>query len=177
MSFLQPSDFVGLVEQSNNEFTSPKIQLYIDRYEVRYLTDLLGCDLYDLFVADLTPAAPPILPTSVPQDPIFTVIFEPFCDDDGNTNGNQHVSEGMIEMLKFFIMFVYANDNQYDFALTGATKNNFSNAEIAKLNMTNAIDNYNLGIKTYFEIQWFICDNESDYPLYNGIRKDFMSWL
>lgn len=177
MSFLQPSDFVGVVEQSTNEHTEPKIQAYIDRYEVRYLTDLLGCDLYDLFVADLTPAAPPILPTSVPQDAIFLSIFNAFCDDDGNTNGIQHVSEGMLEMLKFFIMFEYAKDNQYDFAMTGATKNTFSNAEVFQLNGTNAIDNYNIGIKTYQEIQWFICDNSVDYPLYNGIPKEDTSWL
>ncbi len=175
MSFLQPSNFVGFTEQSINEFTSPKLQLYLDRLEPRLLTDLLGCDLYDLFVLDLLPT--PAVPTSVPQTAIYISIFDAFCNDDGNTNGHQHVSEGIIEMLKFFIMFEYANDNQYDFALTGATKNTFSNAEIAKLNMTNAIDNYNLGVKTYREIQWFICDNSADYPLYNGMKKEFMSWL
>ena len=175
MSFLQPSDFVGLVEQSTNEFTTPKNQLYLDRYEVRILTDLLGCDLYDLFVADLTPT--PAVPGSIPQDAIYTAIFDPFCDDDGNTNGLKHVSEGIIEMLKFFTMFYYANDNQYNFALTGATKNNFSNAEIAQINATNAIDNYNLGVKTYRQIQWFICENDTDYPTYNGKKKEDMSWL
>lgn len=175
MSFLQPSDFVGLVEQSTNEFTDPKIQLYIDRYEVRYLTDLLGSAVYDLFVLDLLPT--PAVPTSVPQSAIYLSIFNPFADDDGNTNGNIHISEGMVDMLKFFIMFEYANDNQYNFAITGATKDSFSNSELAKINVTNAIDNYNLGIKTYREIQWFICDNSTDYPLYNGERKEFMSWL
>jgi len=175
MSFLQPSDFTGLVEQSTNEFTSPKIQLYIDRYEVRYLTDLLGCDLYDLFIADLLPTPP--VPTSVPQTAIYLSIFNAFCEDDGNTNGCKHVSEGIIEMLKFFIMFEYANDNQYNFAITGATKNTFSNSELAKINTTNAIDNYNLGIKTYREIQWFICENSTDYPTYNGEKKEYMTWL
>ena len=175
MSFLQPDDFVGKVAQGKNEFTESKIQLYINRYEPIYLTALLGCDLYDLFVADLLPT--PSEPTSVPQTAIYTSIFDAFCDDDGNTNGLQHVSEGMVEMLKFFIFFEYARDNQFSFGITGATKNNFSNSEIAVINQTNAIDNYNNAVKTYKEIQWFICDNSDDYPLYNGVFKDYMSWL
>ena len=175
MSFLQPDDFVGIVEQSTNEFTDPKIQLYIDRFEPIYLTDLLGCDLYDLFVADLSPT--PAEPTSVPQDAIYLSIFDAFTDDDGNTNGLQHRSEGMVEMLKFFVMFHYARDNQFDFAMTGATKNTFSNAEIADINGTNAIDNYNKGVETYQEIQWYICENLTDYPTYNGMAKEITLWL
>ena len=177
MSFLQPSDFKGIVAQSKNEFTESEIQLYIDRFEPIYLRDLLGATLYDLFVADLTPAAPPIVPTSVPVSAIYTSIFEPFQDDNGNTNGCQHISEGMVQMLKFFVFFEYARDNQFDFVITGATKTKYSNSEIAVLNQTNAIDNYNEGIKTYREIQWFICENSTDYPTYNGKKKEFMSWL
>jgi hypothetical protein len=175
MSFLQPSDFVGIIEQSTNKHTDPKIQAYIDRFEPIYLRDLLGTSLYDLFVADLLPT--PAQPTSVPQTAIYTSIFDAFNDDDGNTNGLQHISEGMVQMLKFFVFFEYANDNQYDFSITGATKNTYSNAEIASINVTNAIDNYNQGVKTYRQIQWFICENDTDYPLYNGKAKQDMSWL
>ena len=66
MSFLQPSDFIGIVSLSSNEFSDIQIQLYIDRYEPIYLTDLLGCEFYDEFIADLTPT--PAAPTSVPTD-------------------------------------------------------------------------------------------------------------
>ena len=175
MSFLAPSDFTGIAAQSVNEFTTPKMQLYIDRYEARYLTDLLGASLYALFVADLNPT--PAVPASVPTDAIYTSIFDAFADDNDNTGGTQHISEGMVAMLKLFIMFEYARDNQYDFGITGATKNSFSNAEIAVLNQTRANDNYNLAIKTYNEIQWFICENSTDYPLYNGQKKAYISWL
>ena len=174
MSFLKPSDFIGLVEQSTNKHTTPKIQLYIDQYEVVYLTDLLGSAFYDEFIADLLPT--PAVPTSVPQDAKFLAFFDPFAIDDGES---LRVSEGIKRMLEYFIMFEYARDNQYDFALTGATKNTFSNAEIAKLNNTNADRNYNLGITTYKEIQWFIDDNpnNADYDLENMQRKEFLSWL
>ena len=97
MSFLQPSDFKGLVSQSKNEFTTPKIQLYIDDYEPEYLQDLLGCEMYEEFVADLLPT--PAVPTSVPQDPKFLAIFNPFCFDGGLGTGCQYKSKGIKEML------------------------------------------------------------------------------
>ena len=178
MSFLAPSDFVGIVEQSTNEFTEDKMQSYIDRYEPLFLRSLMGASMYDEFLADLD-TAPLITPSSIPTDPKFTIIFEQFHLDDGNTNGCQHNSDGMVQMLKFFVMFQYSVDNQFDFAMTGATKNSFSNSEIAQLNQTNAIDNYNEGVKTFHAIQWYICDNPVpyDYDNYNGQKKEFMTWL
>jgi len=178
MSLLQTSDFVGAVSLSQNEFDAVKLQLYIDRFEVRYLTDLLGCDMYDDFVADLIPT--PAVPTSAPTDAKFTAIFNPFCIDEQPDTGCQHVSEGIKEMLKFFIYFEWARDNQYTMAITGATKNTFSNAEIATIIETRATENYNLAIKTYQAIQWYIDDenpNNYDYSNYNGIRKGIISWL
>lgn len=177
MSLLQPSDFVGLVAQSKNEFTTPAIQLYIDKYEEKYLTSLLGCDMYADYVADLLPT--PAVATSVPQDAKFLAIFNSFCIDDTAYSGCQRKSEGIKEMLKYFIFFEYARDNQFDFSITGATKNRFSNSEIAVINHTNAERNYNLGIETYHSIQWYICDNPDayDYDNYNGENKDFISWL
>ena len=178
MSFLQPSDFTGLVAQSKNEFTEPKIQLYIDEYEPEYLQDLLGCAMYDDFVADLLPTL--AVPTSVPQDPKFLAIFNPFCiDTDTNCYNNKEVSKGIKEMLKLFIFWEYARDNQQEFAITGATKNAFSNSELVALSHTRLYRNYNKGIETYKAIQWYICDNPEnyDYDNYNGEHKDYIDWL
>jgi len=151
MSFLQPSDFIGLVAQGKNEFTTPAIQAYIDEYEVDYLTALLGCDMYTEFIADLD-TAPLIEPSSIPVSPKFTAIFNAFCiDDDGTCDNDQRISKGFKEMLKYFIFWEYAK----------------------------LYKNYNLGIKTYKNIQWYICDNPEDYDYdnYNGIRKDYSTWL
>lgn len=178
MSFLQPSDFVGKVAQGKNEFTEPKQQLYFDRYEKRYLQDLLGCTMYDEFIADLD-TAPNITPASVPTSQKFLDIFNEFCIDDGVGSGCQRKSEGIKEMLKFFLFWEYARDNQFAMAITGATENNFSNSTLIKLAKTQAYENYNTAIETYQAIQWFILDNPNahDYSNYNGESKDFTSWL
>ena len=85
------------------------------------------------------------------------------------TQGCIHYSEGIKEMLKYFIYFEYLRDNQTTMTITGATKNTFSNSEMARLVETRIIENYNLGIRTYQEIQWYIDDEnplDYDYDLY-----------
>lgn len=179
MSFLQSSDFTGKVNQTVNKFTDPKIQEYIDRYEPRYLRDLLGVDMYNEFVADLTPAAPPIIVTSVPVSAKFLEIFNAFQIDEGPSTGVQHISEGMVTMLKFFIMFEYSRDNNFVFGITGATENNYSNSELISLSKTQARENFNIAVATYRQIQWRIVDNPDarDYDNYNGKFKETLSWL
>ncbi|GAG46870.1 unnamed protein product, partial [marine sediment metagenome] len=41
---------------------------------------------------------------------------------------------------------------------------------VAPINTT-AIKNYNLSILDYWNIQYYICENSSVYPEYNGIKK------
>lgn len=179
MSFLLPSDFTGKTAQSVNEFTEPKMQLYIDRYEPRYLRSLLGVDMYNDFVADLDTSPGPIVPASVPTSPKFTVIFEPFQFDEAAMSNCQHISEGFKEMLKLFIMFEYSRDNQHVFGITGATQNNYSNSELTRLVKTQCRENYNTALSTYNQIQWYIDDNPNDYDYdnHNGLRKKKLSWL
>ena len=177
MSFLAPSDFIGICNVSVNEFTEVELQLYIDRFEERYLTDLLGCDMYADFVADLMPT--PAVVGSVPQAAKFTQLFEAFCIDYSTDSGIQCVSEGMLEMLKLFIYYEWVRDSGFDIAITGATKNKFSNAESVRITQTRAEQNYNLAVVTYQTIQWYIDDNplSYDYDNFNGFNKDFISWL
>jgi hypothetical protein len=175
MSFLAPSDFTGIKAVSTNEFTEDPVQAYIDKWEPQYLRELLGIDLYDEFVADLD-TAPNITPASVPADPKFTVIFNAFSFDDDSII---RVSQGMKEMLKLMIYFDYVRDNNVELSITGATKGTYSNSEIARILETRAIENWNLGIETYKNIQWYIDDNPVpyDYDLENMQPKDTISWL
>jgi hypothetical protein len=177
MSFLAPSDFTGKKAQTVNKFTEPKLQLYIDRYEPKYLRDLMGVDMYNDFVADLTPT--PAATNSVPTDPKFTVIFNAFQIDEDPGTGCQHISEGIKEMLKFFIMFEYARDNNHVFGITGATSNNYSNSELLRLVKTQCIENFNTAVDTFKAIQWYIDDNPNayDYTNYNGKNKPKLGWL
>lgn len=166
---LTPSDFTGLYKITSNTYTDASTQLYIDKYEKKYLTDLLGVDLYDLFIADLV--------AGVPQTAKYLTIYNAFAFDDGVGSGCQHRSNGMLEMLKGFIYFHVMRDMLAQSTINGKIKNEFSNASQARAVETNVYDNYNEAVKTYQQIQWYIEDNLTDYPLFNGMAKGFIDWL
>lgn len=169
MAFTQQTDYKGYYQISGNSFSATELDLYINREEPERLRDLLGCTLYDLFVADLV--------GNVPQSARFLAIFNPICDDDGNTYGLQYRSEGMVEMLKGFVYYSYVKQSDFANVISGNIKNAYSNSQQARGVEFNLDGRYNRAIISYQAIQWFICDNISTYPEYNGISKEVVTWL
>jgi hypothetical protein len=74
--FLTPTDFTGKYELHKGMYDTAKLQIYINKYEIRYLKEMLGVDLYNQFIGDLTSGANP-----VPKSPNFTKLFLPFSED------------------------------------------------------------------------------------------------
>lgn len=167
MAIVQTSDFVGEWIIPSNCFT--KLPPYIEKYEEFYLVRLLGADLFDLFIADLTGPTP-----QVPQAQRFIDIFDPFNLDDSN---NLRISEGIKQMLVEFIYFHFMRDKQYIKTNTGTVRTEGSISEQLGYNGWNLVQSYNQGITNYFEIQWFIQDNSSTYPEENGIFIGFTSGI
>jgi hypothetical protein len=167
--FLTPDDFTGQYKVSTNSYIEVDFQLYINKLEQKYLTDLLGVALYDLFEADVVSGSP------VTQ--IYIDIFDAFAEDDGTGSGCQHRSNGMVEMLKGFIYFHFMRDLWTQSTMNGQIKNEFSNSTQARMSETNLDENYNEAVKTYQEIQWYIKENLDVYPTFNGMEKLPTSWL
>ena len=55
MSLTTQTDYKGTVRISQNGLDGDILQDYLDEKEPMYLKDLLGCDLYDLYVSYLKP--------------------------------------------------------------------------------------------------------------------------
>ena len=68
MAILDIDDFIG--EYTITEDCFNDNLPYIEKYEEQYLVDLLGGELYGLFIADLTPTTP-----QIPQTARFTNLF------------------------------------------------------------------------------------------------------
>ena len=184
--WLSPSDFTGYYKISLNKFETPELQEFIDMLEVEVLQELLGCELYDEFIADLDV-------DNNPQSAQFIAIFNEFCIDDtcisstyydevlypySNTfyfKNVQRKSEGMVEMLKGFIFWAYVNEQKYKNTVTGQIVNdNETSREVMASEFQDfTAKRYNKAIDTYKNIQWYICDNDEDYTAdFNGLRKD-----
>lgn len=167
-----------------NKHQESDIQAFIDKYEKEYLTALLGCELYDLFVADLGV-------NGVPQLQIYLDIYNAFCEDNNDFISNyyghywkygygckkQVISIGMVEMVKRFIYFEYVRTQKTYNTPTGTVVNENEVSRETSFSESGIFQVYNEGVMTYDAIQWFICKNETDYPKYNGIIKRKTSFL
>ena len=166
---ITPSNFEsGLTHISVSVHQEAELQIFIDEFEKDYLVDMLGCELYDLFIADLN--------NGIPQTPIYLSIYNEFCIDKGVCR-NQWKSEGMVKMLEKFIFWEYTRDQKVRNTPSGNVANEVEASRETNFPASRIYTNYNKGIDSYCAIQWFICDNLSDYPTFNGLTKEKTSWL
>lgn len=157
MAIVLNSDFIGKYELTLSDFTEPLIDAYIEKYEKHYLMKMLGKELYDLFIADLS--------SGLPQSPIYTAIFEElvitsFC------NG-ELVSNGIKEMLIGFIYYHYTLDSDQLQTSVGTVKTVSENSENRRLTALSS-SRFNDNVDSYRAIQYYIQENSSDYPTFNG---------
>ena len=156
MSIVLNTDFVGKYQIAKTQYSTDKIDEYIDKYEKLYLLKLLGAELYDLFIADFW--------ESEPVDPIYTSIFEPFHLD---LNNELIISDGIKEMLKGFIYYWIIKDGIQIQTPSGSVKPRGENGTIVGLTQ-DTISRFNNSVDTFRSIQTYICDNSSDYSTFNG---------
>lgn len=148
--FLTPSDFIGKYELHKGMYDTAKLQIYINKYEIRYLKSLLGVDLYNQFIADLSPNPP------LPRSPNFQKIFYAFAED---VNYNMLDSDGMLEMLKGFIYFEYSKDNFMQQTTYGGVQQTAENSKVLTSLQTMIYARYNEAIRTYNAIQGYLIIN------------------
>ena len=159
MSLVLNSDFTGKYAVALTQFNTSNLDAYITKYEKHYLLQLLGADLYALFIADLNGATP-----QVPQTAIYLSLFNAFNRD---VNYCLEISEGIVEMLKGFIYYEYLSDITQNQTPIGATKPKNENSTVLGLNsVTNS--RFNDSVDTFKAIQSYIIDNQADYPDSNG---------
>ena len=170
MAILQPSDFtenptykIALTLQADCE-----LEEMITDIEEDTLQLLLGCDLYNLFIADLTASTP-----QVPQTQIYLDIFDKFCIDD-ELCGIQK-SRGMKDLLMSMVYFNWHRYNLNKSVSTGMVRGDSENSNLVSPEAFGTYDKYNRGVDSYRAIQQYICDNSTDYPTFNGNRLNYTS--
>jgi hypothetical protein len=154
----------GRYEIAQNTYTNNLIDAYILKYEEPYLIDLLGVTLFDLFKADVTAGAP--------GSPIYLAIFNPIRED---YSREIKISEGMKIMLLGFVYFHIMRDMKFKSTLNGVVENQTEVSKQVTLTQTNLHSRFNESVFSYEVIQWYIEQNKTDYPDYNGQCKDVVS--
>jgi hypothetical protein len=166
---VQLSDFqTGKFELHTGMYDHARIQNYIDLYEIRYIRDLLGVSLGDLFVDDF------VLGGGAPADPIFVIIYNPLSYD---LNFSVYQSNGMKQMLVGFIYWEIVRDYQNQMTPIGNVIPSGENSVRSSTLTSTLWDRYNEAILSYRAIQRYIAQNPSDYPDFNGQTKLFSTWI
>ena len=160
---IDSEDFTGKHAIAQNSFTS--IDDYITRYEKEYLISLLGAELYDLFVADLT--------AQVPGSAIYLSLYNVKHSDYG---GQVIYSRGMKEMLLGFVYFEYVREEKFRPTISGIRTNASEISREVGFDEFNLNARHNEAVSTFEAIQWYIDQNRSDYPTYNGQCKRRAHW-
>ena len=151
-NIIQIADFAG-TEYSLPEQQYISYQDYLDKYDKKFLVNLLGSELYDLFISDLV--------SGVPQTQRFIDIYNAFAIDDNNC---VRYSEGMKVAALQYVYFYAVRDLAVKKTNTGVVFNNNEVSEGPVYSGYNIVEAYNEAIKNAKEIQWYICDNQTDYP-------------
>jgi len=165
------ADILALTDFTSGEYTIPQdcysdIQPYLDKYEKKYLIELLGCELYDLFIADLV--------EGVPQTQKYIDIFNEICEDECGTIQR---SEGMKSMLIELVYFYIVRDLAVKKSSSGVGFNINEATEGPTYSGFNIIEAFNEGVKNYNVIQWYMADNHTDYTERNGICLNVISGI
>ena len=153
--FLTPADFSGKFELHKGMYDVNKLTAYIERYEKRYLIELLGADYYHQFISDLDQYF-------VPRSPNFRKIYFPF-----EIEQNLYrilISEGMLDMLKGFIYFEYAKDLINQMTPFGNVMQQSENSKQVSTLYSMMYTRYNESVTTFSAIRDYIILNRL-FPL------------
>ena len=157
---ISKNDFVATYALSKQ--IEDSIDAYIDRYEKKYLVDMLGVELYKLFAADVNPV------TKKPVTQIYLGLYNEIAEDYNNYIMR---SEGMKSILLGFIWFEYVRATAYKHTPSGVVRMAVELSDSATWGDGFIQDKYNKSVNNYDVVQWYICENSTDYETYNGIGK------
>lgn len=169
--FVAVEDFVKGEFLISQQDQTDDLKAVIDRLEEEILQDLLGKELYDLFIANLNTGVFP----NVPVASRFLDIFEKFFQDDPFYLR----SEGMIIMLQAMIYFEWIRQTGMEETPVGVVHHEFENSTNLSAVAANLEMTHNRGVKTFLSILDFIILDQTSYPEYSGRSKvrQFISFL
>lgn len=163
---ISSADFTGDNDIATDVYTDAELDAFIDLYEAKLLYQLLGIELYDLFIADLD--------NGVPQTAKYLTIYNAFVKE---INDKMVTSDGMKVMLVKWVFFHYVRTQPQTNTIQGNTEAQGAINKPSAMSYTTMVIDYNKMIDTFKAIQTYIESvKDADYPTFKGVCKDYMSW-
>lgn len=168
--YVNSEDFIGKFAISQGLYSNVNIDDYISRYELTYLAELFGVELYNLYYANANGQ-----PNNIPTEQRFLNVYNPFKEQGGMNFYEMLISNGIKDMLTGFIYFEIMRDS-----ITTATANGMQKQknELSDSAYSVIYQRYNESVKTYQAIQKFMFYNFSGtYPEFRGVHKSLAYWI
>jgi hypothetical protein len=153
------ASFINKYETTQNEFDQAKLTSYITRYETITLIELLGKELYDLYVTGVAGG-----------DPIYEQLRDAFTVQ--LDSGTILDSRGVDDIILGVVYFYYHRDNYTQQSINGGVKNTGENSENVSVFVSNIQARWDEAIGSYQAIQEYILENDSVYPTFLGLKKE-----
>lgn len=165
MIILVLSDFNGFYGLAQSIDNDPVLQDYIDRFEESYIKRILGIELGQLFIDDITG----VDSDSSAIEDRFQAILDKFIKQ--NKGCSNMESKGMKAVLAGLIYSEFVEDNQIFHSQSGATMNQAEVSDV--LSPVTAAEfastKWNSSVISIRAIQWLCgCKEAKTYPEYDG---------
>jgi len=156
---INEDDFASLI--ATDVYTTDELTLAIAEYEKPLLYELLGIELYDLFVADLV--------NKVPQTAKYLTIYNAFVK---TIDDKIVMSDGMKKMLVKWVRFHYVRQQPQTNTIQGNTEVEGNLNKPSKMSYTSLVIQYNQMIETFKAIQTYIESvKDADYPTFQRLNN------
>lgn len=173
MILVQKDDFVGKYVLARTNATDPELQSFIDTYEKKYILKLLGVELGQLLIDELTAY-------NSGSDPIeqrFQNLLDPFDLQSSSCfpywNSKIFSSLGLKDMLVAFIYYHYVKETHQKHSQSGVIQDDAETAKVVNNRTASrmAEKKWNAALDTVDAIQWRCRIHEpSVYPEYKGLK-------
>ncbi len=176
------TDYTGFYSISQTDFNKTSLAAYITKYEQKYLIDLFGKTLYDLFIADLSGSTSQAA-RFVTLRNALTVNEYVACNDRYeygywwfNRSVKKITSQGINDMLKGFVYFHFMRDQRLQSQATGINiSKSETSRESEKGEFASALQlRFNEAITSYMAIQIYMMNNSGTYPEFDGQKKEYI---
>ena len=152
---------------NDSDWTRQSLKEYVKQNEKRFIYELLGVELGDLFIADLGA-------NKEPQTQRFINIYEPLAF---NWSHRLIMSKGMKEVIKGLIYSEFVREQNYKNNINGSGRNLYEQGEVISANNAGIAHKYNESVESFWAIQMYIHENRTDYPEYKGSVKQYTSLI
>ena len=155
MAIVTTADFINKYELTLTDFNTAKLTAYIDRYETITLIELFGKELYDLYVTGIAGG-----------DSIYETLRDSFTVQ--LSSGLILNSRGIVDLLTGVIYFYYSRDINTQQTSNGNVSSKGENSERVNEFKSNIQSRWSEANDTYWAIQYYILENSSVYPTFEG---------